>query len=79
MLFDEAGNSIGTKDEPFMWHPWLYHYGENWRVPKSGKHYRIRARFDVPPWHRYGQNAGRRFAQGAEVEFDDIEIKSGEK
>lgn len=28
-LFDAQGRELGEKVVPFMWHPWLYHYGEN--------------------------------------------------
>ena len=72
------GVSLGTVREHFMWHPWLYHYGDNWRVPAGGK-YQIVARFEPPPYRRYGRAAGRRFARPVEVAFDQVEIKTGEK
>jgi hypothetical protein len=77
-VWNANGHEIGTRPEPLMWHPWLYHYGENWRVPLSGR-YRIRATFPAPAWRRYGATMGRRFAQGATVEYRELRIKSGEK
>jgi hypothetical protein len=77
-VWDSEGREIGTRPQPLMWHPWLYHYGENWRVPRSGR-YRIRATFPPPAWPRYGATMGRRFAQGATIEFRELRIKSGEK
>src|SRR6266542_5903610 len=35
-LLDRAGTEIGTHQQPFLWHPWLYHYERNWRVPGDG-------------------------------------------
>jgi uncharacterized protein involved in high-affinity Fe2+ transport len=77
-LVGKDGRTVGTRAEPFMWHPWLYHYGENWRVPESGE-YRLRLRFAPPSYRRYGREAGRRFASPAEVEFTSVKIESGEK
>lgn len=39
-LLDAAGRELGTRDQPFVWHPWLYDYGFgcNWRVPGDGKY-----------------------------------------
>lgn len=34
------GSVVGSHEQPFLWHPWLYHYGRNWRVPGDGA-YRI--------------------------------------
>ncbi len=78
-VWTENGRELGTRTEPLMWHPWLYHYGANWRVPLSGRHYRVRATFAAPTWRRYGRASGNRFAQGADVEFREVKIKSGEK
>ena len=40
-LIDPDGNEVGTHGQPFLWHPWLYHYGRNWTVPEEGE-YRVR-------------------------------------
>jgi uncharacterized protein involved in high-affinity Fe2+ transport len=75
----EEGAPVGTHEEPFMWHPWLYHYGENWRVPRSASNYRLRARFNTPAWRRYGRRTGRRFTAPVDIEFTGVAIESGEK
>lgn len=75
----ENSKLIGTKHEPFMWHPWLYHYGENWRVPMASKHYRIHVHFDPPPYKRYGRLYGKQFTKPVDIDFDDIHIKTGQK
>src|SRR3954453_18109652 len=33
------GQHIGIGEIPFVWHPWLFHYGQNWRVPAEGDYH----------------------------------------
>ncbi|MGI8469833.1 MAG: hypothetical protein ACR2N3_15440 [Pyrinomonadaceae bacterium] len=40
-LYLYVAQIIGAFKQMFMQHPRLYHYGENWRVPKSGKDYQL--------------------------------------
>lgn len=75
---NKNGKDLGTKTEPFMWHPWLYHYGENWRVPSAGK-YNLHIHFDPPQYRRYGKNDGRQFANALDFNFTPIKIKTGQK
>jgi uncharacterized protein involved in high-affinity Fe2+ transport len=77
-LYDNTGKKINTKMEMFMWHPWLYHYGENWRVPHAGK-YRVHVHIDPPAYRRYGQTLGKQFVMPADMDFTDITIKTGQK
>ncbi len=78
-LFDDKGAKIGTLNEPFMWHPWLYHYGENWRVPKAGNHYKLHVHFEPPAYRRYGKQLGKQFTQPGDIDFTDLVIKTGQK
>lgn len=77
-LKTEDGKSMGTKNEPFMWHPWLYHYGENWRIPKSAK-YTIVADIKPPAYRHYGKTLGNQFNKSISVAFNNVHIKSGQK
>ncbi len=77
-LYDQQGKKIGTKMEMFMWHPWLYHYGENWRVAKGDK-YNLYVHIDPPAYRRYGQTMGNQFSQPLEMTFNNITIKTGQK
>lgn len=78
-LYDDAGNIVGTMDEPFMWHPWLYHYGQNWRVPHAGKNYRVHVHFQPPSYRRYGKEYGNTFTLPADIDFYQVTIKTGQK
>ena len=77
-VLDDRGNKVGTMNEPFMWHPWLYHYGENWRVPKTG-HYKVHVHFEPPSYRRYGKTYGKQFTKPEDLDFDDMVIKTGQK
>lgn len=77
-IIDGQGKKIGTHRQPFLWHPWLYHYGRNWRVPGDGQ-YTIQVRIEAPEFHRHDKINGKRYAGPVEVEFKDVRIEAGQK
>ncbi|MEZ5099155.1 MAG: iron transporter [Thermoleophilia bacterium] len=77
-LLAEDGRQVGTHEHPFLWHPWLYHYGRNWRVPGPGR-YRARVRVEPPGFARHDHENGRRYADPVEVEFAEVDIAPGRK
>jgi hypothetical protein len=70
------GEEIGPFEVPFLWHPGLYHYGRNIKVPGDGR-YTLRVRIKPPRFMRHDKTNGRRYAETVEVEFKDVEIKTG--
>lgn len=76
-VIDADGKEHGTHKLPLLWHPYLYHYGRNWVVPKSGS-YSLRVRFDPPTFMRHDEKNGYRFLEGVDVTFDDVKIKTGQ-
>lgn len=77
-LLDSNDNVIETHQQPFVWHPWLYHYGRNWQVPGEGL-YTLRARIQAPTFARHDKKNGLRYAEDVEVEFKGVRIKTGQK
>ena len=77
-LIDAAGREVGTHRQPFLWHPWLYHYGRNWEVPGDGS-YRLRVRIEPPEFARHDKINGRRYAEPVEVEFPNVRVETGRK
>lgn len=77
-IYTSKGTNVGTMDEHFMWHPWLYHYGENWRIPSSGK-YAIHVHFDPPDYRRYGKKQGNQFTRREDITFENIKLITGER
>lgn len=77
-LIDARGNTIGMHRQPFLWHPWVYHYGRNWKVPGDGE-YTIRVHVDVPEFPRHDKKNGRRYSEPADVTFEQVQIETGRK
>lgn len=77
-VLDEAGQEIGSHKQDFIWHPWLYHYGRNWEVPKEGK-YTLKVKIEAPKFMRHDKENGQRYAEDVEVTFEGVKIKTGQK
>lgn len=77
-LIDSQGKEIGTHQQPFLWHPTLYHYGRDWKVPGDGD-YTLRIRIEPPTFPRHDKTNGKRYTQSVEVEFPQVQIKTGRK
>jgi hypothetical protein len=74
-LVDSENNDVGMHQQPFIWHPWLYHYGRNWMVPKDGD-YTLYVYIEAPTFHRHDKENGKRYAHDVEVEFSAVKISS---
>lgn len=68
--------TVGPFAVPFLWHPGLYHYGANIKVPHDGK-YTVLVEIAPPQFARHDKINGRRYDKPVHVEFHDIEIKTG--
>ena len=77
-LLDQGGKEIGTHEQPFLWHPWLYHYGRNWSVPGDGT-YKLAVQIEPPTFMRHDKENGNRYAHPVEVEFENVRIQTGQK
>lgn len=77
-LVDSTGTEVGTHQQPFVWHPGLYHYGRNWRVPGDGE-YTLRVRIEAPEFHRHDEINGKRYAEPVEVELEHVTIQTGQE
>ena len=75
---DKDGKEIGRYRQEFLWHPWLYHYGRNWKLPGDGK-YRLQVHIEAPRFMRHDKKNGLRYVENVDVAFDNVEIKTGQK
>ncbi len=73
-LVGADGEEHGEHELGLLWHPMIYHYGGNLRLPGSGR-YGLRIRVEPPTFMRHDEVNGRRFAEAAEVEFDGVEVE----
>ena len=72
------GKKVGTHEQPLLWHPYLYHYGRNWKLPGSGR-YDLHVRFDAPAFPRHDKKNGKRFLAGGEAVFRGVELETGKE
>lgn len=75
---DSKGQTLGTYEQPFLWHPWLYHYGRNWTLPGDGL-YTLQVHIEPPNFMRHDKTNGQRFKLAADVTFKDVKIETGQK
>ena len=61
-LIDPDGNEVGTHEHELLWHPMIYHYGRNWRVPADGE-YTLKVHIDPPTFMRHDEVNGCRFTR----------------
>lgn len=76
-LIGPEGNEIGTHRQPFLWHPYLYHYGRNWNVPSNGE-YTLRVRIEGADFPRHDKINGKRYGEPVEVEFRGVKLETGQ-
>lgn len=73
-LTDPTGNEVGTYELPLLWHPMLYHYGRNVKVPISGE-YTLKVRVAPPTFMRHDEVNGCRFTELAETTFEGVKVE----
>ena len=66
------------QDTPMLWHSWLYHFGKNVRVPRSGQ-YRLDVTVTPMPVAHYGRQTGDIWWDPVSVSFPGATIKTGGK
>lgn len=76
-LVSKQGDKVGPFAVPFLWHPGLYHYGANIKVPGDGK-YDVKVKIEPPAFARHDKRNGRRFAKTVNVKFAGVDIKTGQ-
>lgn len=72
------GRPVVATELPFLWHPFLYHYGANAAIPDRGP-YQITVRVAPAGFMRHDPVNGRRYTEPVEVRFDDVELSNGRK
>jgi uncharacterized protein involved in high-affinity Fe2+ transport len=70
-ILDSRKREIDTYSAPFMWHPWMNHYGLNVPVPGKGR-YTVRVRADAPAFRRFGSTALRKFNKAVDVTVRNV-------
>jgi uncharacterized protein involved in high-affinity Fe2+ transport len=74
----DGDRELFTTTMPFLWHPFLYHYGTNFRMPREGT-YTVRVHIDAPTYMRHDPVNGKRYAEPVDVTFEDVDFHPGRK
>lgn len=77
-VYSEKGDLIAEKDFPFLWHPFLYHYGAMLEIPESGT-YTVEVNFPAPEFLRHDEIKGKRFEKGVNEKIGSIKLETGRK
>ncbi|TVT09922.1 hypothetical protein FNH07_06625 [Amycolatopsis bartoniae] len=73
-----GGEEIFTAALPFLWHPFLHHYGCNFAMPGPGT-YTVQVHISAPDFLRHDPVNGKRFAEPVEVAFTGVRFEPGRK
>jgi hypothetical protein len=76
-LIATDGKLYGPGELYLIRQSWLIYYGGDTRIPRNG-FYKLRVHFDAPGFRRWGQQS-ERFAAPADVEFENVSLKPGQK
>jgi uncharacterized protein involved in high-affinity Fe2+ transport len=74
----DGDRELFTTTMPFLWHPYLYHYGTNAKVPGEGP-YTVRVQIQAPTFMRHDPVNGRRYAEPVQAVFEDRRFTPGRK
>ncbi|CAN5160700.1 hypothetical protein BH11PAT1_BH11PAT1_5710 [soil metagenome] len=77
-LIDEEDTVVADLKIPFIWHPFLFHYGINCIIPKAGK-YRAEVFIKKPEFHRHDEEVGKRFEHDVTVTLGPVTLTPGRK
>lgn len=72
------GRSVLSAELPFLWHPFLHHYGANASVPDEGP-YDVTVEVSRARFMRHDPVNGRRYGEPARVRFDGVHFETGRK
>ena len=75
---ESEGVKLISADLPFLWHPFLYHYGVNAQLPGTGP-YNVTVTISAPDFMRHDPVNGRRYAEPVTARFPEVEFASGRK
>ena len=75
-VLDAEGTEVTTFEPQFLWHPGLYHYGKDIKLPGDGT-YTLQIKIAPPSFPRHDEVNGKRYAEPVDVTFENVQIKTG--
>jgi Fe2+ transport protein len=77
-LLDASDEAVAETDIPFIWHPFVLHYGVDARIPKEGD-YTAEVTIPAPRFHRHDELRGKRYERDVTVRLGPIHLTPGRK
>lgn len=77
-LYDEDKKEVANLHIPFIWHPFLFHYGMNTTIPRKGK-YTAEITIKKPLFHRHDQTYGMRYQKDVTILLGPLLLTPGRK
>jgi predicted AlkP superfamily pyrophosphatase or phosphodiesterase len=72
-LFSSDGYLIDEKTQPFIWHPFLYHYGINWELP-GRDNYTAEISIMEPIFGRHDRQKGKRYGENITIKIGPLPL-----
>lgn len=63
---------------PFIWHPFVFHYGINGSIPGEGE-YIPEVFIKMPTFHRHDEVRGKRYTKDVQVKLGSVHLTPGKK
>jgi uncharacterized protein involved in high-affinity Fe2+ transport len=73
----KGGKEVVSFEPDFLWHPGLYHYGKDLKLPDGDGAYDLNIKIAAPTFPRHDETNGKRFAEDVEVNFKNIKLTTG--
>lgn len=77
-LYNEKMEEIAILNIPFIWHPFLFHYGMNCKIPGKGS-YTVKVTVLKPMFHRHDEVMGKRYQNDVTVVLGPLILEPGRK
>ena len=75
---DENGSEVTRFSPQFLWHPGLFHYGQDIKIPGDGT-YTLQVKIAPPSFPRHDKVNGKRYAEPVEATFENVQLKTGQE
>lgn len=77
-LYSEDQEMEQEKQHPFLWHPYVFHYGANWKIPKEGN-YSVEVKISAPRFHRHDVVKGKKYPRQVTLHFGNLKMETDRK
>lgn len=72
-VYDADNNLVTESDAPFMWHPYLYHYGFDTPIPEEGR-YTVEVQIKAPKFDRHHKSHGKRYVDDVTTRLSAVQL-----